>query len=65
MYEIRFFKRTGGTGRIYVWGADLEQARLYLDNRGASIVGIEEMQFFEWLFYAYIREPYKRFKKWW
>ena len=63
MYEIRFFKKEGGTGRIYVWGADLEKARLYLDDCDISVVGISEMDFFEWIFRAYFKEPEKRFRK--
>ena len=37
MYEINFFKKTGGTGRIYVWAADLEKARLHIEEHGHDI----------------------------
>lgn len=65
MYEIQFFKKMGGTGRIYVWGADLEMARIYIEEHEHNIFRINECSAFEWLFWAYIREPEKRFKKWW
>ena len=65
MYEIQFFKKTGGTGRIYAWACDLEHARLHIEECGHSIVKIDEKTLFEWLYYAYIKEPHKRFKKWW
>ena len=65
MYEIQFFKVNGGTGRIYVWGIDLDRAKLYIEDHGHTIIRIDNMQMLEWLFYAYIREPHKRFKRWW
>lgn len=65
MYEIQFFKKMGGTDRIYVWGADLEKARIHIEEHGHNIFRINECSAFEWLFRAYINEPHKRFKKWW
>lgn len=65
MKEIQFFKANGGTDRIYVWEADLENARLYIEDHGHTITRIDNLQTLEWLFYAYIREPRKRFKRWW
>ena len=65
MYEINFFKKTGGTGRIYAWAADLEKARLHIEEHGHNITKICECSAFKWLYRAYIKEPYKRYKKWW
>ena len=65
MYTIHFFKLNGGVGRIYAWTSDLDKARVHLEECGHTITGIYEEKGFEWLFYAYIREPHKRYKKWW
>ena len=65
MYQIHFFKCNGGTDRIYVWGSDLDKARFHIENHQHTIVRIDECPALEWLYYAYIKEPHKRFKKWW
>lgn len=65
MYEIQFFKKTGGTGRIYAWGCDLEKAKFHIEDYGHSITRINKLKFFKWLYYAYIKEPHKRYKLWW
>lgn len=65
MYELLFFKKFGGLNRIYAWAADVEKARLYLEERGNDVVRIDECDPIEWLYHAYIKEPNKRFKKWW
>lgn len=65
MYEIQFFKKTGGTDRIYVWGRDLEKAKFHIEDYGHSITRINKYNFFEWFYYAYIKEPHKRYKLWW
>lgn len=66
MYQILFFNKNKGTGdKIYVWGSDLECARLYLEDHGHIVSLIIEDTVIEWLYYAYIKESNKRFKKWW
>lgn len=65
MYEIQFFKANDGIGRIYVRNTDLDCAKLCIENHGHTIIRIDNLQTLEWLFYAYIREPRKRFKRWW
>lgn len=63
MYEIQFFKKIGGTGRIYVWAVDFEKARLYLEEQGNDITRTERMGIIEGIFRAYFHEPQNRFKK--
>ena len=65
MYEIQFLKENGGTGRVYVWGCNLGKAKLHLQECGHNITKINQCKIFEWLYYAYIKEPYRRYKKWW
>ena len=65
MYEIQFLKKTGGTSRIYVWGCDLEKAKSFIEDFGYNITEINKHNFFKWFFYAYIRDPHKRYKLWW
>ena len=65
MYEIQFLKENGGTGRVYVWGCNLGKAKLHLQECGHNITKINQCKIFEWLYYAYIKEPHRRYKKRW
>lgn len=65
MHEIQFLGKKEEVGKIYVWGEDLEKARLYIEEQGYHILKINECPILDWFFKAYIKEPEKRFKKCW
>ena len=65
MYKLLFSKIFSGFDRIYARKADVEKARLYLEEKGYDVVRIDKCKPIEWFYYAYIKESNKRFKKWW
>lgn len=65
MKVVNFEKKTGGIAQIYVWEADLEKVKIFLEERGYNNIKITEWKIFKWLFYAYIKDSHRRYKKWW
>lgn len=65
MHEIQFLGKKEEIGKIYVWGEDLEKARLCLEKHECHILKINECSILNWLLKAYIKEPEKRFRKCW
>ena len=65
MYEIQFSKKNSEIGRFYVWNCDLEKTKKHLQEYGHEIIRTNKYNFFKWFYYAYIKEPYRRYKKWW
>ena len=39
--------------------------KAYLEEKGHDVVRIDKCDPIEWLYHAYIKDPNKRFKKWW